>query len=55
MKSNTIWMKGLMLFIAIVACAIAVQPASLYANDTNKAYHFGFKKSKDGKLPSISE
>ncbi|MHA0855908.1 delta-lactam-biosynthetic de-N-acetylase [Paenibacillus sp. CMAA1364] len=42
----------------VIACMIMVfcfTQSSVHASADGRAYHFGFKKSKDGQLPSINE
>ncbi|TJY39738.1 delta-lactam-biosynthetic de-N-acetylase [Cohnella pontilimi] len=45
--------KILIFSLALICCLIWTTPAS--AADPGKPYHFGFKKSRDGKLPSIAQ
>lgn len=49
MKRYTV---GLALLVAVILAGAA---SSAFAAGTGGAYHFGFKKSQNGKLPSIAE
>lgn len=48
-------MKFVALLSIVVALMLTTMPAQPADATGNPAYHFGFKKSKDGKLPSIDE
>nr|WP_240421047.1 delta-lactam-biosynthetic de-N-acetylase [Paenibacillus periandrae] len=39
----------------MVVVSVVQLSGQAWAQDDNRPYHFGFKKSKDGKLPSIAE
>lgn len=41
-------------FLMVMVSLIQLS-GQVWAQDDNRPYHFGFKKSKDGKLPSIAE
>ncbi len=51
MKRRIFLILGCLLFI----CEIVQPLATAEANPDQRAYHFGFKKSKNGQLPSINE
>ncbi|WP_420832539.1 delta-lactam-biosynthetic de-N-acetylase [Paenibacillus periandrae] len=41
--------------LLMVVVSVVQLSGQAWAQDDNRPYHFGFKKSKDGKLPSIAE
>ncbi len=48
-------MKRYAVLLLLFMFAVSLFPVTMEAADQGKPYHFGFKKSKNGKLPSINE
>ena len=48
-------MKRMVLYILLGLLSISMVPAQTEASPVTGAYHFGFKKSQNGQLPSIDQ
>ncbi|MEY8744676.1 delta-lactam-biosynthetic de-N-acetylase [Bacillales bacterium AN1005] len=48
-------MKRLVLYVLLAIVATCTLPAQIEASPVTGAYHFGFKKSQNGQLPSIDQ
>lgn len=48
-------MKRMVLYMLLAVLTFGILPAHTEASPINGAYHFGFKKSQNGQLPSIDQ
>lgn len=47
--------RGILCLVFALLCLYGLQPVQLAAANSNQAFHFGFKKSKNGGLASIDQ
>lgn len=55
MRHKEMVIKQIVLSILVVLLTAGVSSTTIFASEDNKAFHFGFKKSRNGQLPSIKE